>query len=284
MPQPLSTTAITLTLLFRPVGKIILGMLSDRFGRKWPLVVNLLLCAAFELGSSFVQTFNQFLATRCLFGIAMGGIWGLASSTALENLPAEARGFGSGVVQLGDHASIATIIAECGAIAGSAVSGVLSQYFGRRLVMIIFNVLICVFIPLWIIPSSFSALSASAFCVQATFPGVTYQLGDMISAASAQIEATGGNNFKKTVLKDSVPTVVPNYAPVQGILMGAVVAFCIILLVIGPEKHGYLFENDKAAFEEKAPLTEGVVGEGSVEGDPVGEKQDDVKKLEAIPV
>jgi SHS family lactate transporter-like MFS transporter len=75
--------------------------LSDRFGRKWPLVANLLLCSVVQLSTSFVQTFHQFLAVRTLFGIAMGGIWGLASSTTLENLPVEARGLASGVLQQG---------------------------------------------------------------------------------------------------------------------------------------------------------------------------------------
>jgi MFS transporter, SHS family, lactate transporter len=64
-------------------------------------VINLLLCAVLELGSGFVTTFRQFLALRSLFGIAMGGVWGLASSTALENLPVEARGLASGVLQQG---------------------------------------------------------------------------------------------------------------------------------------------------------------------------------------
>lgn len=81
--------------------QILFGVLSDRFGRKWPLVANLLLCSTVQLGTSFVQTFHQFLAVRTLFGIAMGGVWGLASSTALENLPVEARGLGSGVLQQG---------------------------------------------------------------------------------------------------------------------------------------------------------------------------------------
>jgi len=81
--------------------QILFGILSDRFGRKWPLVANLLLCAVVQLGTSFVQTFHQFLAVRSLFGIAMGGVWGLASSTALENLPVEARGLASGVLQQG---------------------------------------------------------------------------------------------------------------------------------------------------------------------------------------
>lgn len=69
------TTAITLTLLFRSVGAVIFGVAADRYGRKWTLVINLLLIAIFELGSSFCNTYQQFLAVRSLFGIAMGGIW-----------------------------------------------------------------------------------------------------------------------------------------------------------------------------------------------------------------
>ena len=65
------------------------------------MVVNLLLVAVLSLGSGFVQTFQQFLGLRSLFGVAMGGIWGLASATALENLPVEARGLASGVLQQG---------------------------------------------------------------------------------------------------------------------------------------------------------------------------------------
>jgi MFS transporter, SHS family, lactate transporter len=79
--------------------QVLFGIISDRFGRKWPLVVNLVLCSVLQLGSGFVQTFHQFLAVRSLFGIAMGGIWGLAAATALENLPVELRGLGSGVIQ-----------------------------------------------------------------------------------------------------------------------------------------------------------------------------------------
>lgn len=81
------------------VTQIIFGILGDRFGRKWPLVANLLLVAILELGSGFVQTFHQFLGVCALFGIAMGGVWGLASSAALDNLPVEVRGLASGILQ-----------------------------------------------------------------------------------------------------------------------------------------------------------------------------------------
>lgn len=95
------TTAITLTLLFRSVGAAIFGVISDRYGRKYPLVINLLIIAALSLGSGFVQTYQQFLAVRSLFGLGMGGIWGMATATALENMPAAPRGLFSGILQQG---------------------------------------------------------------------------------------------------------------------------------------------------------------------------------------
>lgn len=170
-------------------------------------------------------------------------------------------------------ATVATIIGNCGAIVGGAFAGYVSQYIGRRLTIILFCLLIGVFIPLWIIPSTFGALAAGAFCIQfgvqgawgvipiqlaemsppafrATFPGVAYQVGNMISSASAQIEATGGDNLKTTASIDGKTTVVPNYAEVQGILIGVVVAFVIFITLIGPENHSSHFEKAKTAFEE----------------------------------
>ncbi|KAG2030534.1 carboxylic acid transporter protein [Suillus americanus] len=386
---PKITTAITLTLLFRPVGAIIFGILSDRFGRKWPLIFNLLLCCVLELGTGFVNTFPQFLGVRALFGIAMGGIWGLSSASALENLPVELRGIASGVLQEGyavgyliaavinltlvaqhgwrvlfwagagisffaavvrvfvpesafflrakeqemargtntsqkskifiketkdmlkrhwllciyavllmtgfnflshgsqdlyptylettkgfstHDATVATIIGNW-SYSGGVIAGWASQYIGRRLTIVYVPLINGVFIPLWVLPSSFSALSAGAFCIQvgvqgawgvipiqlaemsppafrATFPGVAYQIGNMISSASAQIEATGGANLKTTIIKNGVPTQVDDYATVQAIFIGVVAAFVVIITIIGPENHGSHFEKHKAAFEE----------------------------------
>ncbi|BEI91458.1 uncharacterized protein CcaverHIS019_0402780 [Cutaneotrichosporon cavernicola] len=93
--------AITLTLLFRSLGALIFGVLADRFGRKWTLVANMLIIAVFQLGSGFVTNYQQFLGVRAIFGIAMGGVWGQAAATSLENVPAASRGFFSGVVQQG---------------------------------------------------------------------------------------------------------------------------------------------------------------------------------------
>ncbi|KAG5937990.1 hypothetical protein E4U53_008093 [Claviceps sorghi] len=95
------TWGITLVLMFRSVGSIVFGVASDRWGRKWPFIVNNLLFVILELGTAFCQTYSQFLACRAMFGVAMGGIYGNAAATALEDLPDEARGLMSGILQQG---------------------------------------------------------------------------------------------------------------------------------------------------------------------------------------
>lgn len=89
------------------------------------------------------------------------------------------------------------------------------------------------------IPILLSELSPPAF--RATFPGVAYQMGNMVSSASAQIEATGGKNFR-TVGPNGED--LPDYAKVQGILIGVVAAFVIFMALIGPEQHGRGFEQE----------------------------------------
>lgn len=95
------TWGITLVLMLRSVGAAIFGIASDRYGRKWPFIVNCMLFIVLELGTGFVQTYKQFLGVRALFGIAMGGIYGNAAATALEDCPPEARGIISGLLQEG---------------------------------------------------------------------------------------------------------------------------------------------------------------------------------------
>ncbi|CAG8961727.1 hypothetical protein HYFRA_00006268 [Hymenoscyphus fraxineus] len=95
------TWGITLVLMFRSVGSVIFGLAADRYGRKWPFVVNNILFIVLELGTGFCNTFKQFLACRALFGIAMGGLYGNAAAMALEDCPEEARGLISGMLQQG---------------------------------------------------------------------------------------------------------------------------------------------------------------------------------------
>lgn len=95
------TWGISITLMFRSVGSIIFGIAADRYGRKWPFVVNNIMFIVFELATGFCTTFNQFMVVRAFFGVAMGGIWGNAVATALEDAPPEARGIISGILQQG---------------------------------------------------------------------------------------------------------------------------------------------------------------------------------------
>lgn len=93
--------AMTVTTLVRLVGALVFGILSDRYGRRYTLAINMLLIFVFELASGFAQTYEQFLGIRAAFGVIMGGTWALAVATALENVPVEARGLVSGIVQQG---------------------------------------------------------------------------------------------------------------------------------------------------------------------------------------
>jgi SHS family lactate transporter-like MFS transporter len=95
------TWGITLVLMFRSVGAIIFGIAADRYGRKWPFVINNVLFIIFELATGFCNTYTQFLVVRAFFGIAMGGLYGMAASTALEDCPPAARGIVSGMLQQG---------------------------------------------------------------------------------------------------------------------------------------------------------------------------------------
>jgi MFS transporter, SHS family, lactate transporter len=95
------TEAIFITLAFRPVGAFLFGMMADRFGRRVTLMVDIILYSVFELSSAFAPSLKIFLITRALFGIAMGGEWGVGAALAFETLPAEKRGFFSGLLQEG---------------------------------------------------------------------------------------------------------------------------------------------------------------------------------------
>jgi len=95
------TWGITLVLMFRSVGAVTFGIAADRYGRKWPFVVNNVLFIILELATGFCKTYKQFLAVRAIYGIAMGGLYGNVAATALEDCPAEARGLISGMLQQG---------------------------------------------------------------------------------------------------------------------------------------------------------------------------------------
>jgi len=90
-----------LTLAMRPVGAFLFGRIADRFGRRPTLMFNIIAYSVFELASAFAPTWTFFLITSALFGIAMGGEWGVGAALTFETLPAEGRGFFSGLLQEG---------------------------------------------------------------------------------------------------------------------------------------------------------------------------------------
>lgn len=90
---------LTLTLALRPVGAVLFGALADRYGRRIPLVLCVLYFSACTVASGLAPTYRVFLLCRALYGVGMGGYWGIGASYALESSPARLRGALSGVIQ-----------------------------------------------------------------------------------------------------------------------------------------------------------------------------------------
>jgi SHS family lactate transporter-like MFS transporter len=93
--------AITLTLAMRPLGALIFGRLADKWGRRPIMMINIAAYSVFEFLTGFSTNLTMFLVLRALYGIAMGGEWGIGSALAMESVPVHARGFVSGLLQAG---------------------------------------------------------------------------------------------------------------------------------------------------------------------------------------
>ena len=93
--------SITITLAFRPVGAFIFGLLADRYGRRLPLMLDLIFYSIVEVFTAFAPNYTTFLVLRALFGIGMGGEWGVGASLAMEKVPVRLRGLLSGLLQQG---------------------------------------------------------------------------------------------------------------------------------------------------------------------------------------
>ncbi len=92
---------LTATLAMRPVGAVIFGLLADRYGRRRPLMANVIFFSVVELLCGFSPNYTVFLILRALYGIGMGGEWGVGASLAMEAAPPKWRGMLSGVLQSG---------------------------------------------------------------------------------------------------------------------------------------------------------------------------------------
>jgi MFS transporter, SHS family, lactate transporter len=117
------TFAILLTLAMRPIGAYLFGRAADRWGRRPTLMIDVLLYSIIEFASGFSPSLTVLLVLRAIFGIAMGGEWGVGASLTMESVPPHARGFVSGLLQSGYPA---------GYFLASIVYGLLFQYIGWR--------------------------------------------------------------------------------------------------------------------------------------------------------
>jgi MFS transporter, SHS family, lactate transporter len=95
------TVATTLTLIARPLGAYLFGIWADKVGRRLPLMVDVMFYSAVEFVSGFSTSLTMLLVLRFLYGLGMGGEWGLGASLAMEKIPVSKRGFYSGLLQVG---------------------------------------------------------------------------------------------------------------------------------------------------------------------------------------
>lgn len=115
--------AIMLTLAVRPIGALLFGRLAEKYGRRPILMLNIVMFSLFELLSAWSPTLGAFLVFRVIYGVAMGGIWGVASSLAMETIPDRSRGMMSGIFQAGY---------PCGYLLASIIFGLFYSMVGWR--------------------------------------------------------------------------------------------------------------------------------------------------------
>ena len=120
--------AVFLTQAFRPIGALVFGMLADRYGRRPILIFNILSFSIIEFACAFAPSLSVLLVLRALFGIAMGGEWGVGAALTFETLPREGRGAFSGILQEGY---------AFGSILASAAYGLFFHAIGWRGLFII---------------------------------------------------------------------------------------------------------------------------------------------------
>jgi SHS family lactate transporter-like MFS transporter len=101
--RPISHIAftITATLALRPLGALVFGWIADRYGRRIPLMIDVVFYSVVEVLSGLAPSYGWFLAMRALYGIGMGGEWGVGASLAMEAVPPRLRGLFSGLLQEG---------------------------------------------------------------------------------------------------------------------------------------------------------------------------------------
>ena len=189
---------------------------------------------------------------------------------------------------------------KTGACVGGTIIGYLSQWLGRRRAIIMSALLSCCMIPAWILPQSERSLSATGFFMQffvqgawgvipihlnelspvafrSTYPGVTYQLGNMISSPSAQMVNAIAENMTMTRLNGDV---VEAYGPVMGVATAIIAVGIIVTTAFGPEKKGAKFELAKVAGQQEMEIRQKLGSEAGLEAG-LGEKRG-VSQVESV--
>src|SRR5208337_2442166 len=120
---PSVTATLFVTLAMRPLGAFLFGIAADRFGRRPTLMINILFYSFVELLSGFAPTLTVLIILRALYGIAMGGEWGVGASLTMESIPPKTRGVVSGILQAGY---------PTGYLLAAILYGSASQFIGWR--------------------------------------------------------------------------------------------------------------------------------------------------------
>src|SRR5437763_1204322 len=250
------TYAIAITLAMRPVGAFIFGLLGDRFGRRIPLMIDIIFYSLMELLTAFSPNYNVLLIFRALYGIGMGGEWGLGASLAMETLPTEARGLFSGILQQGYAfgyllaAVVYWVVFTLFCCRGLFVSGALAVFF-------VLYTLTVLLVHLWLFSPFLSLLEIGLYAMQymvlgawgivpvhlnelspcavlGTFPGFAYQLGNLFAANTAVVEAQLANHFRDASGH-------PDYAKALALFTFVIFLVLMLLAAIGPEERGKEF-------------------------------------------
>jgi MFS transporter, SHS family, lactate transporter len=129
---------ITMTMIFRPVGGFLFGFIADRYGRKIPLMINMGAYAVAGVLTGLAPTYGWLLVVRALFGIVMGGTWGVSTSLAMEGAPAGRRGLLSGLLQEGYAA---------GNVMAAMFYFFLNQHLGWRMLFILSSIPGLILVP-----------------------------------------------------------------------------------------------------------------------------------------
>jgi SHS family lactate transporter-like MFS transporter len=120
---PAVSEALFLTLAMRPIGAFLFGRIADHYGRRPALMISVVFYSIAELATAASPSLTVFLILRALFGVGMGGVWGVGASLAFESVPVSSRGFVSGLLQVGY---------PCGYLLASVVYGLLFDQIGWR--------------------------------------------------------------------------------------------------------------------------------------------------------